>query len=239
MSSDSCRQACKHAYIDQVFGMDLSCMPVRAASNLELLKQSIADLSSELKTLRGSFPGAVAWNKDRHGAAPSPTRVIATTSWQTTVVPIAPKDPYIPSTNNHPPSNDPVNMGIAQPHTDSPYSLDKISKAVSKTISDASRRKINIIVLGLRETEKGTLKDGYMFSKLWKYELGLEIQSKMRSTKTLGKIMPGPHDRPRPLLVVLESDGVAINILGLARSLRKSTDSYVKNNIFVNNIFVN
>jgi len=35
-------------------------MPVRAASNLELLKQSIADLSSELKTLRGSFPGAVA-----------------------------------------------------------------------------------------------------------------------------------------------------------------------------------
>jgi len=71
-----------------------------AASNLELLKQSIADLSSELKTLRASFPGAVASNKDRE----APTSVIATTSSQTTGVPIVPKDPYIPSTNNHPQS---------------------------------------------------------------------------------------------------------------------------------------
>jgi len=205
MNCDSCSEfyhfECCQIFVDRQAGMlklieflGWTCRACRfvAASNHGLLKQSIADLSSELKTLRASFPGAVAPNKN----SAAPTRIIATTSWQTTGVPIVPKDPYIPSTNNHPSANDPVNMRITQPHTDSPYSLDNITKAVSKTICDASW-KFFFIVSGLGENEEGISKDGYMFSELCKYELGLEIQSEMWSTKRLGKTMPGLHDRPR------------------------------------------
>jgi hypothetical protein len=105
-----------------------------------------------------------------------------------------------------------------------------VMTVVSKSISDASRRKRNVIISGLPETTNQD-EDLRSVAELCDSLLQMNIRSKVKSAKRLGK---GVSNKPRRLLVILTAESVAEDILSRARSLRNASDSYVSRNVFIN-----
>lgn len=108
--------------------------------------------------------------------------------------------------------------------------LSEVVQVVRKSITDASRRKRNVIVTGLAEDGDGT-DDGNYLSELCEHELYMNIRTKLKSVKRIGKIIP---EKPRRLLATFYTESVAEDLLSRARDLRQSSDRYVAKNIFIN-----
>jgi len=103
---------------------------------------------------------------------------------------------------------------------------------VHRTLGDVSRRKRNIIVSGLPEEEESGADDRQTFLEFC--SAFLPIKPSLldgNCCSRIGKV--SPH-RPRKLLVRLNSEESATNLLRAASSLRHATDDYVKTHVFIN-----
>lgn len=89
------------------------------------------------------------------------------------------------------------------------------------------QRSSTFIVSGF--PKDGSLPDKQRFIDLCSEQLN--IQPDVVYTKRIGPVRPG---RLQPLLVALRSEDAANRILDCARHLRRSTDNYIKHNVYIN-----
>jgi hypothetical protein len=107
----------------------------------------------------------------------------------------------------------------------------QIVTIVSKTVNDKSRRQRNIIVTGLPElSPEGDIR---AFTALCEEHLTIKPVLSALGVKRLGKVTAGTT-RHRRLLVHLESESAATELLRTARQLRFSNDPYISSSIFIN-----
>lgn len=139
----------------------------------------------------------------------------------------------IPVNNNQaiiPISND-VDLS-SNIYTDKPtsqVSYAEVVKIVNKTVSETTQRKRNVVVSGLQE--RSGWDDGDLFSTLCQEHLNTKPRQIHNGTRRLGH---SSGDKPRRLLVRLESEAAAAELLNSARNLRFSSDNYISRNIFIN-----
>jgi hypothetical protein len=98
---------------------------------------------------------------------------------------------------------------------------------VQRTINDSNRRKRNIVVSGLPESDD----DRSSFLALCENHLPIKPAIADKCCIRLGKAQ---HGKIRRLLVKLNSEETATSLLGAAPILRHSSDHYVANNIYIN-----
>jgi hypothetical protein len=123
---------------------------------------------------------------------------------------------------------------VGGPPAPTPYlvSADVVS-IVRKTLTDAARRRRNIIVSGMREsTEQCSERDYSDLQDMCRNDLHVCIDSHVVATKRLGKSSSG--GKPRRLLVTFDSESFAADMLSRARRLRDSSNSYTSANIYIN-----
>ena len=106
-----------------------------------------------------------------------------------------------------------------------------VLKIVNRSIKDVTFRKRNVIVSGLMETNNST--DESLFLNLCEDHLRVKPHLEPNATRRLGK-SDASISKPRQLLVRLGSEATATDVLRAARSLRNSDDSYVANNVYIN-----
>jgi hypothetical protein len=106
---------------------------------------------------------------------------------------------------------------------------DDVSLVVHRTLADAARRKRNIIVTGLPEDL--AVDDVTAFNHLCEDNLPVKPVVAAGGCLRIGR---KNGDGPRRLLVRLTSDDAASEILKTARVLRRSNDSYVARNVYIN-----
>jgi hypothetical protein len=99
---------------------------------------------------------------------------------------------------------------------------------VQRTLNDSARRKRNIIVSGLPETQAD---DRSEFMKFCESNLPIKPLVAENSCVRIGTKLP---NKPRRLLVRLGSEEVASSMLRSAPLLRKSTDAYISQNVYIN-----
>lgn len=103
---------------------------------------------------------------------------------------------------------------------------------VHRTLGDVSRRKRNIIVSGLPEEEESGADDRQTFLEFC--SAFLPIKPSLLDGNCCSRIGKASPHRPRKLLVRLNSEESATNLLRAASSLRHATDDYVKTHVFIN-----
>ena len=108
---------------------------------------------------------------------------------------------------------------------------EQVVTLVSKTLNDKSRRRKNVIVTGMSESSPDN--DARAFLSLCEEQLTTKPVLSSLGTKRLGRETAGAT-RPRRLLVHLETEEAATELLRSARMLRSSVSTYVANNIFIN-----
>ena len=104
-----------------------------------------------------------------------------------------------------------------------------VKEIVRTTLKDTEKRKKNIIITGLIETNPTD--DVSSVLQLLQQELNLKPYLAHNSTRRLGAALPG---KPRRLLVRLNSEVTASEILRMGRHLRKSCNDYVAKNVYIN-----
>ena len=106
-----------------------------------------------------------------------------------------------------------------------------VLKVVSKAVTDCTRRKKNIIITGLSEDE--SMADIDLVTELLGSVLHARIREKIVMMRRLGKTTTS-SDQPRKLLVSLESEEIATDILNRAYLLKDTRDLQTNAKIFIN-----
>jgi len=104
-----------------------------------------------------------------------------------------------------------------------------ISLVVTRTLNDTQRRKRNVVITGLPESQE--IDDITAFSELCEYYLPVKPTVTYGGCRRIGK---ESSDRPRRLLVRLNSEKMATELIRSAPLLRKSDDEYVARKIYIN-----
>lgn len=114
-------------------------------------------------------------------------------------------------------------------NNDRNVSYAEVVTIVNKSVRDVNLRKRNVIVTGLKEWEDWSDED--IFAQLCEDHLNMKPRLSYKGTRRLG----GENSsKPRRLLVHLESEAAAAEVLQYARYLRGSNDEYVSRNIYIN-----
>ena len=98
-------------------------------------------------------------------------------------------------------------------------------------MKEASRQQFNVIVSGLREGSSSS--DENLFLQLCETHLSVKPSVAFNGTGRLGTVSDD-QSRPRRLLVHLRSEASATEVLAAAKELRKSNDTYISRNVFIN-----
>ena len=106
----------------------------------------------------------------------------------------------------------------------------RVTMIVHRTLGDVSRRKRNVVVCGLPEGQTPS-DDREAFLQLCEAYMPIKPVVQDNNCVRLGKNI---SDRPRRLLVRLESEEAASVILKSAPALRKSTDDWIARSVFIN-----
>jgi hypothetical protein len=106
---------------------------------------------------------------------------------------------------------------------------DNTALVVYRTLNDVARRKRNIIMTGLPESNE--VDDRTAFEQLCEMWLPIKPALAEDSCKRVGQQQPG---RPRRLLVHLSSEETAADLLHAAPWLRQSSDGYIAENVYFN-----
>jgi hypothetical protein len=114
--------------------------------------------------------------------------------------------------------------------TSQPLQYADMVKEVGRTVRDVSRRKKNVIITGLSENATKE-KDTQCILDIAYEIFNLDLTSHIVSCKRIGKVV---STRPRWLLVVLDSETAAENLLHCAPMLRDSGNAYLSNNVYIN-----
>ncbi len=101
-------------------------------------------------------------------------------------------------------------------------------RLIHRTINDSIRRKSNIIVSGIPESD--TADDRSTFLQICEDHLSVRPFVAEGDCVRIGKKLP---NKPRRLLIKLRSTETTDNILRKAPALRNSSDRYVASNIFL------
>ena len=97
--------------------------------------------------------------------------------------------------------------------------LSDVQRVVSRTIGDVSKRKYNVVVTSLPESENGgPEEDAKMFTKFCEENLSVKPVLAHRECHKLGK---RTDQRPRKILIYLRSESSAISLLCASRNLRR------------------
>ena len=132
-----------------------------------------------------------------------------------------------------------------QPHTKQGHpvqnkTISAISIEVHKTLIDKQRRKANVIVSGLAESEGDDVvkkaADDASFRRLCEEHLSLKPSLGPKGCMRIGQL-PADGDcnhKPRRLLVHLSDEKNADDLLAAAKQLRRSDDSTVSSSVFIN-----
>ena len=107
----------------------------------------------------------------------------------------------------------------------------EIKSIVMKTLKDSSRRKKNVIVSGLKESASKS--DAESFVSLCRDHLNMVPRVAENGVRRLGTY-DAVAPKPRRMLVRLDTDAAAADLIQRARDLRKSLVTDVSNNIFIN-----
>jgi hypothetical protein len=107
-----------------------------------------------------------------------------------------------------------------------------VERVVRKTVKDAQRRKNNVVVSGLSELQDSD--DAAMFIDLCENHLNIKPRLASIGTRRLGLRQSVAGSKPRRLIVYLESESTASEILRGARFLRKSENDYISRNVYIN-----
>ena len=106
-----------------------------------------------------------------------------------------------------------------------------VTKMVQKTVREVNLRKRNVIVTGLRERGgENDYSDGDIFTSFCEAFFNTKPRVMRNGTRRLGKL----GAKPRRLLVQLESEAAASDLLSSSRSLRSSNDEYVASTVYFN-----
>jgi len=122
------------------------------------------------------------------------------------------------------------------PETNSSSTLnDRISysdalQLVTKTIADSDRRRRNVSVTGLPETNSSMTSDTDAFTLLCNADLHMDMLNKTFVTKRLGIV----DRKVRRLLVMFDIPTKATEVFSRARLLRSSNNQYTADNVFIN-----
>ena len=108
-----------------------------------------------------------------------------------------------------------------------------ITLEVYRALSDKARRKQNIIVTGLPETIEDDISDEMKFIHLCEEHLSIKPALKYNGCRRLGKPQQGAS-QPRRLLVSLNTEQSAHDLLVAAKELRLSDDAYIARSVFIN-----
>jgi len=130
-------------------------------------------------------------------------------------------------------SNDKNDNIHAKQHTPvhTPDGVHDVPLFVEKTMLDQQRRKKNIIVTGLPESQ--LTNDWDQFLVLCESHLTTKPLVGESDCWRLGTVDPA-RTTPRRLLVRLRSESAAFVLLSSARMLRQSSDNYVASNVYFN-----
>ena len=111
-----------------------------------------------------------------------------------------------------------------------------IATVVRRELSDVMRRKSNVIITGLPECQMiqgRVITDDEAFCILCEEHLTVKPSIARQGCRRLGQVRTDA-DKPRRLLVPLTSEENAKSLLSVARKLRRSEDTYVATNIYIN-----
>lgn len=109
---------------------------------------------------------------------------------------------------------------------------------ISKIVHDINRRKSNVVISGLAEStgiseSDQNIADLNTFIHLCEEHLDVKPAVSQLGCTRLGKV-ENHRDKPRKLLVHLRSESAASSILASAQLLRRSDDSTISSNVFIN-----
>ena len=104
----------------------------------------------------------------------------------------------------------------------------KVSMIVHKILAADERRKKNVVAVGIPETTD--VDDREAFLQICEENLGVKPHIYAKNCVRIGKCS---DTRPRPLLVKLNSEQTASDILCAARNLRKSDDAAIRQ-VYIN-----
>lgn len=134
-------------------------------------------------------------------------------------------------------------VGSAGTATADAHVAPNLSQEIHNTIADITRRKRNIVVSGLPENDDYDNANGgedpekaadkAAFLAVCEEHFSIKPSLSKAGCQRLGKRVEGSQ-RPRKLLVHLDSELSASTLLEEARKLRKSTDSYIAENVYMN-----
>jgi hypothetical protein len=130
-----------------------------------------------------------------------------------------------------------ASVRVQQPGADTVLESSNISKInetatmliVQRTINDTTRRKRNVVITGLPERINGDDKSAFL--SLCEEQLPMKPVVAEKDCIRLGKKSPS---KPRRLLVKLDSEETAVNLLRAAPMLRNSTDQGVAHSVYIN-----
>lgn len=107
----------------------------------------------------------------------------------------------------------------------------EVERLVRIVVGDANRRKMNVVISGLKETPG--VSDEDLLSSFCEHQLGITLVGHKITTRRLGT--PGPiTNKPRRLLARLGSEQLATSLLQSSRLLRNSGDIEISRNVFIN-----
>jgi len=107
-----------------------------------------------------------------------------------------------------------------------------IETVIHKTVKDLNRRKSNVIVTGIPELTSSDTSDRELFTNFCEENLAIKPALSNLGCKRLGR-SPDQQGRPRRLLVHLNSESTAADLLMAAKQLRRSDDPSVKS-VYIN-----
>ena len=120
---------------------------------------------------------------------------------------------------------------------DNQSSAMNIAVEVHRTLSDASKRKCNIVVSGLPEGSENidnAVQDEQSFLTLCEEHFLFKPVLSHLGCRRLGKVPAQRQQQPRKLLVHLTSENSVKNLLAEAKKLRASDDPVVATSVYVN-----
>jgi len=111
---------------------------------------------------------------------------------------------------------------------------DALKAAICKTLYDVNRRRKNVVITGLPESSDG-LSDETIFSQFCEEHMTTKPSLSHLGCRRLGSLLNPPdlHRRPRRLLVHLNTEACAQELLKAAKNLRHSTDQTARS-VYIN-----
>ena len=107
-----------------------------------------------------------------------------------------------------------------------------VVQVIGRAVSDCERRKRNIVISGI--SESNSFEDIDVVSDLLSSVLHMDVREKVTMMKRIGKIDPKTELQSRRILVVLDKESTASEILSRTHLLRETYDPQTKARVYIN-----